>query len=72
MKKKNKYLKHFFTSTKQLAVDQLVVKKGYAEAALNPLYFCDTATEQSVFSLFPEKQHDAFIFLYIVLYLADN
>lgn len=32
-------------SAKQLAVDQLVVKAGYAGAAFNPLNVCDTATK---------------------------
>lgn len=79
MKKKNKYLKSFFTSAKQLAVDQLVIKKGYAGAALNPLHFCDTATEQSVFLVFLGKQCGPFkfpnaaaFFLRVVLYLTDS
>lgn len=38
LKKKNKYLNSFFTSAKQLAVDELVMKKVYI-GGLNPLHF---------------------------------
>lgn len=40
----------------------LVIKKGYAGAALNPLHFCDTATEQSVLLVFLGKECDPFKF----------